>query len=87
MIIPNTSGFWQHIETGDEIEVYDLEPVGVLCIWGPDVGITYTDPSSPGSLHQLIWTTDEWLGHIPVAHFVQLNYPNDSIGWKKLENY
>jgi len=64
MKIPDKPGIWSlH---GQEIEVYELEPVGnTLCIWGPDVGITYSGAAET----QSIWTTDEWQGHIPVQFF------------------
>lgn len=64
MKTPNRPGIWR---LGDEeIEVYPLEPVGgTLCIWGPDVGISYSGVAET----QGIWTTDEWQGHIPVQFY------------------
>ena len=83
---PDSPGFWKHLETGDILDVYPLEPVqNILCVWCRDVDISYTDPSTQG-LQQLIWTTDEWLGHIPVDHFLLVNYPNDTFGWEKVES-
>lgn len=85
MIIPDSSGFWKHLETEEILEIYPLEPVmNTLCVWCRDVDISYTDPSYPGGLHQTIWTTDEWLGHIPITHFLAINYPNDEFGWIKI---
>lgn len=87
ILCPDTTGFWKHLESGEILDVYELEPVNnTLCIWCQDVNITYTDPSHSGGLHQTIWITDEWLGHIPVSHYVEINYPRDDFGWMKLED-
>lgn len=60
---PTHAGEWKHIPTGEVVDVYPLEPTGgQLCVWGPDVGITYSGAVET----QGCWTTDEWQGHIPV---------------------
>lgn len=64
-MIPNKPGVWLHKPSGDEIDIYDLEPVGCLCLWGPDVGAFY----AANTEEQMCWTTDEWQGHIPVHRF------------------
>ena len=64
--VPDSPGFWLHVPTNEEIEIYPLEPVGgVLCLWGPDVGITYSGSKDT----QEVWDTDEWQGHIPVHRY------------------
>jgi hypothetical protein len=71
--IPNSPGIWE-AENGFRIDVYPLEPVdNILCVWCQDVGINL-DTSD-------IWSTDEWLGHIPVCHYVNLT----KLLWKKIE--
>lgn len=63
MKTPNKPGLWRLETTGEEIEVYSLDPVGgMFCIWGPDVGITYTGVGET----QGVWSSDEWQGHIPI---------------------
>lgn len=58
---PDREGVW--LLDGEEIDVYRLEPTGgQLCIWGPDVGISYSGATET----QFPWTSDEWQGHIPV---------------------
>lgn len=62
--LPDRAGVW--LLGGEEIEVYALEPVGgTLCVWGPDVGNSYTGEADT----QMVWDTDEWQGHIPVDWF------------------
>lgn len=64
MKLPDRPGIWRLAD--EEIEVYELDPVGgTLCIWGPDVGITYTGAADT----QFPWDTDEWQGHIPVQFY------------------
>jgi hypothetical protein len=56
---PNKPGIWKHMPTGDEIDVYSLDPVGgMLCLWGPEVGLT--------QIETMFWADDEWVGHVPV---------------------
>lgn len=63
MNCPNKPGTWLHFPSEQAIDIYPLEPCGgVLCLWGPDVGIAYTGAADT----QSVWTTDEWQGHIPV---------------------
>ena len=65
-MLPDREGFWLHKDSGEIIEIYKLEPAGdVLCLWGPDVGMTYT----LGQETQGVWTTDEWQGHIPIFRY------------------
>lgn len=62
-LIPDSSGIWESVEDGTQIEVYPLEPVNnILCVWAGDVGINLNTSD--------VWSTDEWLGHIPVDYFV-----------------
>lgn len=66
MNVPDKRGVWLHEPTNEEIDVYPLDPVGgILCIWGPDVGMSYTGFKET----QDVWDTDEWQGHIPVHRF------------------
>lgn len=66
-VIPDLPGRWISDED-EEIEVYPLEPCGdVLCVWGPDVGLSYTGAAET----QGVWTTDEWQGHIPVMWYCE----------------
>lgn len=59
---PDRAGVWRIDQTGDELEVYPLDPMGgMLCIWGPEVG--YMGGESD------IWDSDEWIGHIPVHRY------------------
>lgn len=60
--IPDSPGFWGS-DDGEIIEVYLLEPVGTLCVWGPEVGVNYSGATET----QQCWTTDEWQGHVPVS--------------------
>lgn len=65
---PDSAGWWTWFPPdGDEaktLEVYPLDPVGgTLCVWGPDFGFSYSGVAET----QLVWTTDEWQGHIPVT--------------------
>ena len=61
--IPDKPGRWKHEPTEEVVDVYSLEPAGnILCLWGPDVGITYTGLGAK----QQIWDTDEFQGHVPV---------------------
>ena len=74
VLIPNEPGFWKHIDTGDIIEVYEFTPAGkMLCIWGPDEGITGTE--------QNVWNNDEWQDHIPVDVYVNSKYLISGSGW------
>lgn len=55
-----------------EVDVYKLEPVGgELCVWSDDIGGCINGPSD-------VWSTDEWLGHIPVSllplHFMNARF-------------
>lgn len=60
--VPDQEGVWRS-EAGDPVDVYRLDPVGgVLCVWGPDIGITYTGATDT----QRVWQTDAWQGHVPV---------------------
>ena len=64
--IPDSAGVWLHIPTDQEVDIYPLDPVGgILCLWGPDVGISYTGAKD----RQEVWDTDEWQGHIPVHRY------------------
>jgi CYTH domain-containing protein len=61
--VPDQEGYWVS-PSGNEIEVYRLDPVGgTLCVWGPDIGYSYTGNKET----QSVWDTDEWQGHIPVS--------------------
>lgn len=61
--IPDREGIWKSDDDGEEIEVYHLEPAGgQLCVWGPDVGCSYSGAAET----QAIWDTDEFQGHILV---------------------
>lgn len=64
-MIPNQCGMWFHKPTNQQIEVYLLEPANTLCMWGPEVGITYSGAVDT----QGCWETDEWQGHVPVFRF------------------
>ena len=65
-MIPNQAGQWHYLPIDIVVDVYPLDPVGgVLCIWGPDVGMTYSF-SKDG---QSCWDSDEWQGHVPVKLF------------------
>ena len=77
-MVPNTEGVWRWKPDAIEIDVYLLEPTGHLCLWGPDVGITYSGSAD----HQTIWLTDEWAGHIPVDRF-----DNDSDDWEFVRDF
>ena len=74
--IPDSAGVWLHIPSNEEIDIYPLDPVGgILCLWGPDVVITYSGAKD----RQEVWDTDEWQGHIPVHRY-------DHIGpWRKIQ--
>ena len=74
--IPDSEGVWLHIPSNEEIDIYPLDPVGgILSLWGPDVGITYSGAKD----RQEVWDTDEWQGHIPVHRY-------DHIGpWRKIQ--
>lgn len=77
MPMPNAPGIWLHKPSGEEIEIYHLEPVGgTLCLWGPDVGHSY---SFAADTHGC-WDTDEWQGHIP-AHL----YDRDANAWELVQ--
>jgi hypothetical protein len=66
MKCPDKAGILKLLPTDQLIEVYELEPCNnVLCIWGPEVGISYTGARET----QGFWNTDEWQGHIPVHLF------------------
>lgn len=66
---PHKEGVWLHVPTNEEIDVYRLEPVaGQLCVWGPDVGQSYTGARAT----QGIWDSDEWQGHILVEWFDEI---------------
>jgi hypothetical protein len=68
ILIPDRAGVW--LIDGAEVEVYPLEPVGgVLCIWGPENGYTYSGSQET----QQCWDTDEWQGHIPVHKWLTFN--------------
>lgn len=78
MKIPDKEGVWLHVPTNQEIDIYPLEPcLGVLCLWGPDVGITYSGSRET----QGVWTTDEWQGHIPVGFW------DDEGPWEFLRDF
>jgi hypothetical protein len=56
---PDRPGIWRD-QDGELLEIYPLEPVGgILCYWDGDYrgGLTQNN----------FWTTDEWLGHVPVT--------------------
>lgn len=75
LCLPNRSGFWLHVPSGDEMEIYELEPTGgQLCFWGPEHGFTYTGACD----RQSMWDDDKWQGHILVHHF------DDKGPWKFL---
>ena len=75
--MPNAPGLWMHNPSDQEIDIYPLEPVGgTLCLWGPDVGISYTGACDT----QAVWDTDEWQGHIP-AH----RYDDDADAWELVQ--
>ena len=79
MNVPDREGIWLHEPTGQEIDIYVLDPMcsGILCLWGPDVGLTYSAVAET----QGVWDSDEWQGHIPAARF-------DNIGpWKFIRQY
>jgi len=77
MPMPNAPGLWLHKPSGQPIEIYPLEPAGgVLCLWGPDVGHTYSGAAD----NQGVWDTDEWQGHIPV-----LAYDYDTDSWELVQ--
>lgn len=64
ILVPNSPGIWE-AEDGTQIDVYPLEPVNnILCVWAGDVGINLNTTD--------VWSTDEWLGHIPVDYYVNL---------------
>ena len=72
-MLPDRPGIWLHIPTGQEIEIYDLEPVGTFCLWGSDY---------EGYAGDDIWLTDEWSGHLP-AH----RYDSDPASWALTEEH
>ena len=73
MTLPDKEGIW--LVGGIEVEVHQLD-FGEFCIWGPDVGITYSGQVDT----QECWTTDEWQGHIPVAV-----YDSEPTNWKFIQ--
>lgn len=65
MDYPDREGFWRCDDLDGEFYEFDVYPIpnGMLCAWCDEVNrsdISYTE----------CWTTDEWLGHIPV-HFLK----------------
>ena len=74
MPLPNVAGTWRHKPSGRELDIYPLDPCnGVLCLWGPDAGNSYTSQGDT----QGCWDSDEWQGHIPAA-----GYDNDPDAWE-----
>jgi hypothetical protein len=75
-MVINGPGLWQHNTSGEILEVYELEPAGnVLCVWWKDVGqpVDTTD----------FWSSDEWLGHIPVHLYTTIE-GRDNLNWVKI---
>lgn len=54
MGIPTHPGRWRRLDTGEVLDVYDLEPVGQLCIWNDDLkeggGLDFTEVWSMNGL-------------------------------------
>jgi hypothetical protein len=74
----NSSGYWKHNETGEILDVYELEPVGnILCVWCQDVGQVFDTTD--------IWSSDEWLGHCPVDVYCRMSAIDDN-NWTKISN-
>lgn len=65
MSLPDRPGWWRNLDSDELIEIYLLDPVGILCFWGPDVGITYSGSADK----TVIWSDDEWVGHIPAHRY------------------
>ncbi|RWZ87179.1 MAG: hypothetical protein EO766_11610 [Hydrotalea sp. AMD] len=77
-MVINSPGFWKHKETGEILDVYELEPVGnILCVWCGDVGNPVDQTE--------VWSSDEWLGHIPVDIFVKTE-GRDELNWIKISS-
>lgn len=74
-MIPDREGVWEHLPSGMTIGIYPLDPAnGILCFWGPDIGITYSSAADT----QGCWATDEFQGHVPVGLF-----DNDPQNWRR----
>lgn len=61
MPIPNTPGIWRFKPEDCDVDFYVLEQTGDLCFWGPDIGID--------GAQDTVWTTDEFVGHVPIHRF------------------
>jgi hypothetical protein len=69
-------GIYLYKPEGIKLDVYNLEPVHCLCIWGPDAGLSYTGATET----QKCWIEDEWQGHVPV-HIFDGNPENWELLW------
>lgn len=69
---PNKPGVWKHIDSNTDLDIYELEPMNnVLCIWGPDVGITNTTQSTDSYKEQDVFYDTKWQGHISIKFYAE----------------